>query len=286
MKILVTGANGYIGSHVVDLLISKGHEVVACDINTNHINPQAQVIKYNVFDCSETDDAYSLLGKPDVCIHFAWRDGFVHNSPNHIVDLPMHYEFLRKLIEGGVKHLAVMGSMHEIGFFEGSINEATPCNPQSLYGISKNALRRALELLVNDSGCVFQWLRGFYIVGNTEDGSSIFSKIVRSAHEGREKFPFTMGLNQFDFLDYDIFCKYVADSVEQTEISGIINICSGRPERLADRVEQFIRDNGFKIKLEYGAFPDRPYDSKAIWGDDFKIRMIERIRNGVAEEKE
>ena len=91
-----------------------------------------------------------------------------------------------------------------------------------------------------------------------------------------------MGLNQFDFLDYDEFCKQVADTVSQTEINGIINICFGRPEKLADRVERFIKENHYDIKLNYGAFPDRPYDSKAIWGDDFKINLIEKV---VSEEK-
>lgn len=133
-----------------------------------------------------------------------------------------------------------------------------------------------MELKCKEKGCGFQWLRGFYIVGNTEDGCSIFSKIVQASHRGQTEFPFTMGLNQFDFLDYETFCKYVAHVVEQDEINGIINISAGRPEKLADRVERFITENRFGIKLNYGAFPDRPYDSKAIWGDDLKIRMIEK----------
>ena len=107
---------------------------------------------------------------------------------------------------------------------------------------------------------------------------SIFSKIVQAVNKGQKEFPFTMGLNQFDFLDYDVFCKQVADTVEQKEVNGVINICCGRPEKLADRVERFIKDNHFNIKLNYGSFPDRPYDSKAIWGDDFKIKIIEKLK--------
>ena len=76
------------------------------------------------------------------------------------------------------------------------------------------------------------------------------------------------------FIDYDEFARQVAATVEQNEINGIINICHGRPEKLSDRVERFIRENGFKIKLDYGKFPDRPYDSKAVWGDDSKIKSI------------
>ena len=273
MKILVTGANGYLGKGVVKQLLDDGAEVVATDLNTNLIDKRADIKCTDLYDI---EYPYRYFGFPDVLLHMAWRDGFIHNSENHINDLPKHSKFINAMMEGGVKRVAVMGSMHEIGFFEGSINESTPCNPQSLYGISKNALRRLVQLKCRENGCVSQWLRGFYIVGNTSDGSSVFSKIVQASRSGQSEFPFTMGLNQFDFLDYDQFCKYVADTVEQDEIDGIINICSGRPEKLSDRVERFIRENGFNITLNYGAFPDRPYDSKAIWGNDFKIRMIEK----------
>ena len=275
MKVLVTGANGYLGKGVVKQLLNDGMEVTATDFNDQFIDIRAKVMKADLFDLK---DPYEYFYQPDVLLHMAWRDGFVHESLNHIYDLPNHMQFISKMIQSGVKQVAVMGSMHEIGFYEGSINENTPCNPLSLYGISKNALRRIVELECRRKGCFFQWLRGFYIIGNTEDGSSIFSKIVQASNKGQTEFPFTMGLNQFEFLDYDIFCKKVCDTIEQSDVGGIINVCSGRPEKLADRVERFIKDNGFNITLKYGAFPDRPYDSKAIWGDDFKIRMIEKMK--------
>lgn len=60
----------------------------------------------------------------------------------------------------------------------------------------------------------------------------------------------------------------------QDEVNGIINCCSGQPMSLGDKVEQFIQEHGFKIKLDYGAFPDRPYDSPAVWGDAEKIHKI------------
>lgn len=55
----------------------------------------------------------------------------------------------------------------------------------------------------------FLWLRGYYIVGNSLYGSSIFSKITVAESEGRLEFPFTMGENQFDFIDYEDFCEQV-----------------------------------------------------------------------------
>ena len=271
MKILVTGANGYVGQGVVDALIKRGAQVVATDFACDHVNPAAELKPSNLF---ELEDPFTFFGEPDCVLHLAWRDGFKHASINHMNDLPNHYAFLEKLAKSGIKQMVVMGSMHEVGFFEGSINESSPCHPQSLYGIAKNALRHSVELLQKEHGFVYQWLRGYYIVGNTKMGCSIFSKIAQAAEAGEKHFPFTSGENQFDFIDYDVFCDQIAAACLQTEITGIINCCSGRPMRLSERVEQFIKENNYDIILDYGKFPDRPYDSKAVWGDNNKIQKI------------
>lgn len=271
MKVLVTGANGYMGTGIVKQLLDDGIEVIATDFKLDKVDSRAVKIEEDIF---QDDNPFDNLGKPDVLLHLAWRDGFKHNSINHINDFPQHYAFIKKFIDRKIKKICCMGSMHEIGFYEGSINENTPTNPQSLYGISKNALRQAIEVDTKENDILFQWIRGFYIVGNAKSGCSIFSKLAQAASEGKEYFPFTLGENQYDFLDYNDFCYQVAKVTEQDEINGIINCCSGKPVTLANRVERFIKENGYNIKLQYGAFPDRPYDSKAVWGDDQKIRKI------------
>jgi dTDP-6-deoxy-L-talose 4-dehydrogenase (NAD+) len=273
MKILVTGANGYLGRGVVKELCSMGHSVVAADSSTDHVCPEAERYQCDLFG---VENPYDFFGQPDVLLHMAWRDGFVHNSPAHIQDFAKHYAFLENMMRSGVRKVAVMGTMHEIGFFEGSVDENTPCNPMSLYGISKDALRKSVQLLAGQTGAAYQWLRAFYIVSSQTNGGSIFSKLAAAAQKGQTEFPYTTGQNQYDFLDYDDFCGQVAAAVAQDRIDGVINICSGRPEKLSDRVERFIKESGFSIKLQYGAFPDRPYDSKAIWGNDAKIRQILR----------
>ena len=271
MKILVTGANGYLGTGIVEAILNSGNEVIAADFQVNHIDDRAEKRTCDLF---EIENPYEYFGKPDALLHLAWRDGFVHYSNAHIEDLPKHYAFIKSIAEAGCKHIAAMGSMHEVGFFEGPINENTPCHPTTPYGIGKNALRELTEMVCKQNNCVFQWMRGFYIVGNSKYGSSIFSKITAAVEAGEKEFPFTLGQNKYDFIDYPEFCAQVAAVVGQNREQGIINICSGRPEKLADRVERFIKENNYDIKLQYGAFPDRPYDSKAIWGDSKKIEKI------------
>ena len=271
MKVLVTGANGYLGQGIVRHLLDNNAEVIATDFQIDHIDKRAKRISCDLFS---VDDPFGFFDSPEILLHLAWKDGFVHYSDAHITELPNHYSFLKKCAESEMKKIVVMGSMHEIGFHEGSITENTPCNPTTPYGIGKNSLRMLTKMLCEQKEKQFQWLRGYYIVGNSQYGSSIFSKITTAEKEGKNEFPFTMGQNQFDFIDYDEFCEQVARAVTQNEVLGIINICSGHPEKLADRVERFIKENGYKIKLKYGAFPDRPYDSKAVWGDGKKIQAI------------
>ena len=271
MKILVTGANGYLGQGIVKCLLDKSLDVVATDFDVKFVDKRATCISGNIF---EIDNPYEFFGKPDAVLHLAWKDGFVHYSDSHMTELSNHYLFLKKMITSGIEKVAVMGSVHEIGFYEGSVDENTPCWPTTPYGISKNALREVTKMLAQQNQVSFQWLRGYYIVGHSEFGSSIFSKITAAEKEGKKEFPFTLGQNQFDFIDYEAFCEQVASAVSQDKVNGIINICSGYPEKLADRVERFIDENNYRIKLKYGAFPDRPYDSKAIWGNNKKIIEI------------
>ena len=110
-KILVTGANGYLGSHVVDFLVKNKYDVYCVDLFDTHIPPEVHFIKKNILeDCNNS--IYDELGKPDVLIHLAWRKGFLHNAVEHLSDLSSHFNFLRNMLEGGLKNLTVMGSMH------------------------------------------------------------------------------------------------------------------------------------------------------------------------------
>lgn len=274
-SILVTGAFGYIGSHVVRALAQEaGVTLYALDTQIDN-DCKLSNVNYIVGSFADANSwLHSLPCVPDVCLHLAWRNGFSHNHPSHMIDLSSHFAFLKLLMDEGVPHIAVMGSMHEVGYWEGPITDGTPCAPQSLYGVAKNSLREAFLLLANEMNVKAQWLRGFYITGDDFGSQSVFGKLLRADAAGRETFPFTSGKNKYDFLDVKELAKQIVASILQDDVLGIINCCSGTPMSLGERMERFIADNHLRISLEYGAYPDRLYDSPGVWGDNTKILQI------------
>lgn len=272
MKVVVTGAAGYIGRHVVKELLSQGHTVIAVDLSHKDIDDRAIMSNVDIF--SGQKDVFQQLDCPDVVIHMAWKDGFIHNSDEHMKNLSSHFIFLSNLIQAGCKNIAVMGTMHEVGYWEGKIDENTPCNPLSQYGIAKNALRQALLLSANDKDVNIFWLRAYYILGDDRRNSSIFTKILAAAEDGKKEFPFTTGKTKYDFVDVKTLAKMIAKTSTQDKYTGIINVCTGKPISLAERVETFIKDNNLDIQLMYGMFPDRPYDSPIVYGDSTIIEKI------------
>lgn len=61
MKILVTGANGYIGLHIVKTLLDKGIQVIACDLNTDEVDKRAERKNIDLFTLPDTN-IYTFLG--------------------------------------------------------------------------------------------------------------------------------------------------------------------------------------------------------------------------------
>jgi dTDP-6-deoxy-L-talose 4-dehydrogenase (NAD+) len=271
-RVVVTGAAGYLGPHVVTALADRGHDVVAVvrPGSTAALDLRATRLEADIlaadFDVRVWGDAQSL-------VHLAWKDGFVHNSPAHMDQLSAHYRLLTSAADAGCTRIVALGTMHEIGYWEGAIDADTPTNPKSLYGVAKDALRRALPLGLPDTTSL-AWARAYYIYGDDRRSNSIFRKLLEAADDGKALFPFTSGKNLFDFIRVEELGRQLAALTDATDVTGVVNCCTGEPVSLADQVERFIAENDLPIALQYGAFPDRPYDSPGVWGDAGTIREV------------
>jgi dTDP-6-deoxy-L-talose 4-dehydrogenase (NAD+) len=272
---VITGAGGYVGRHVVRAVADLGYRPLALvrAQRPGDLDPRASVVEADVlatgFELADVVDP----GDVAAVIHLAWQDGFVHNAPSHMKNLSAHFRFLEKATEQGVPRIAALGTMHEVGYWEGAITADSPTNPLTLYGIAKDALRRACTQALAPK-TELAWLRAYYILGDDRRNRSIFAKLLEAADRGEREFPFTSGKTLYDFIDVGELGRQIAVAATTTGVTGVINVASGRPESLASRVERFIADERLDITLQYGAFPDRPYDSPGIWGDAERITTL------------
>jgi dTDP-6-deoxy-L-talose 4-dehydrogenase (NAD+) len=264
-RVVVTGAGGYLGPHVVKALIDRGNEVLAVVRPGSSAATDPRAVRCEADFLSPQFDV-STWGSPAAIVHLAWEDGFTHNSPAHLGQLSAHYRLLTAAAAAGCPRIVALGTMHEVGYWEGAIDAATPTNPLSLYGVAKDSLRRALPLAFPQETSL-AWARAYYIYGDDRRSNSIFRKLLEAADAGKTTFPFTSGKNRYDFIRVEELGRQIATLTEATDVVGTLNCCTGVPVSLADKVEEFIRENNLPISLEYGAFPDRPYDSPGVWGD-------------------
>lgn len=275
-NILVTGANGYIGSHIVSLLLKKNYQdkIIAVDFEHNHIPGGAICLKYDILKNADNTTLYDDLQRPDTVLHLAWQDGFNHNAESHMKCLSSHFVFIKNLIDNGAKHISIAGSFREYGKCCGKVSEEHACSADTFYSLAKLTLKQAIELYIKNKNICFQWLRFFTPYGNDKLNNSILSKILKWDEEGKDTFPFTDGSEQYDYIHIDELSRQVVAVINQRLFDGAINICSGKPTSLKEIVENFISQNALKIKPDYGAFPCRSYDSPIIYGDNTKINRI------------
>ncbi|MFB9953207.1 NAD-dependent epimerase/dehydratase family protein [Rhizobium puerariae] len=269
MKYLVTGGEGYVGRHVVKWLVANGNDVIVATRRDQSSIPGAKVIKLDILQ--STPAIYDASGRPDVLIDLAWEDGFKHASPKHLGNLSKHIEFIHNMLEGGLRHVVGLGTMHEIGYHVGPIDEFTPTFPMNAYGIAKDHLRRVQDLYCKQFEAVNQWIRCFYIYGEDELNNSIFTKLLEAEKNGHAEFSLNSGELLYDFIDVAELGAQIGSVASQREVTGVINCCSGDPTSLKSMVLRFVEDRNMQIKLNWGGFPLRTYDSRAVWGDRKKL---------------
>ncbi len=273
MKVLVTGASGYIGPWVVKALLDNGHEVVAIGSNESRIDNRATKYSIDIFDEKNNSLINDMMSKSDAIVHLAWKDGFKHNSDAHRDNLSNHCRFIDMAIQNKVRNLGVIGTMHEVGYHEGGIDEQTVCRPTNPYGWAKNSLREYALLKTKGTNTNLQWMRCYYIYGDDENSKSVFGKVLQAARNGQKTFPFVTGEKKYDFIHVRDLGKQIA-GVVVSDMSGILNCCSGKAVSLREQMEKFIKENNLTIKLEIGKFPDRPSDSPITYGQPIQ-RILE-----------
>ena len=279
MKILVTGATGFLGANLISWLVKNtNHEIIASSRNLKKSRNFDWIteVKFVEFDMENAKNADILnFYSPDILVHYAWTNYREINSPHHILEnLPNSFDFVRTLVKQGIKNIVVIGSGFEYGMINGSLNENINTNPVSFYAIAKDTLRKTLNIYLENKGVIYKWIRVFNVFGDGIHPKSLFGLLENAIKNGKKSFPMSGGEQIRDYIEVGKLSEYTGKIILQNKINGIINCCSGSPITVKKLTKNIISKKKSDIKMDLGIYPYSPIEPMEYWGDTEKLKMI------------
>jgi nucleoside-diphosphate-sugar epimerase len=280
MKILVTGATGFIGRHVITELLKNDYlEIIATSLNQQKAKtfdwyPRVQYIPCDLRQPNA--DVYNLFNQPDILIHLAWQGLPNYQERYHFEEnLPANYAFLKNMVAGGLKQLTVTGTCFEYGLQNGCLGEETLPRPVTNYALAKDTLRKFIEALLIDYPAVtFAWLRLFYMFGPGQNPKSLFGQLEQARLNQKPMFNMSGGEQLRDYLPIERMAGYIAQLGLSADASGIINVCSGQPVSIRNLVEKWLENKEATLKLNLGYYPYPSHEPMAFWGNNQKLSAL------------
>ena len=231
MKVLLTGATGYIGGAFARHALRSGWEIGGLVLPGETIPPDlAAHPGFQAFRGTLQEVPWSAIEafQPSACIHAAWitTPGVYLESPENYQFLQHSLSFLHHARRVGIQHLVVLGTCIEYAITEERLREdATPIQPTTTYARCKNELRLALEAQAAEDPFTLCWGRVFYPYGPGEHPSRLCSSLIQKLHRDEAihlKTPHST-------KDY-IFIEDLAEAlwtVTERKYSGTINLGTG-----------------------------------------------------------
>jgi nucleoside-diphosphate-sugar epimerase len=280
MKILVTGAAGFIGYHVIHELLQKGHAVIATDIDEQKARnkdwfPKVCFIEHIIGEEKANENLFDKMQQPDCLIHLAWAGLPNYKDLFHFEEnLPKQYFFLKNLIGQGLKDITVSGTCFEYGMKSGSLKEDMFPEPDNAYALAKNTLRLFLEELKKEKEFSLKWIRLFYLYGKGQNPKSILAQLDTALENNAPVFNMSGGEQVRDYLPAEKVAEYIVAVAAQDKITGIINCSSNEPITVKDLVQQHLKKRDKQIKLNSGYYPYPDFEPMEFWGDNSKLKQI------------
>ncbi len=244
-RVIVTGATGFVGQHLVPLLLKKGHDVVAVARDENKAKLFDWFNDVQFVSTNLSEGVKHLKISPETSlIHLAWPGLPNYRSTFHFEEnLPESYNFIKSAISEGITHVLVTGTCLEYGFYNGPIASNTKPCPNNPYGFAKNALRHQLEFLSKETPFCLQWARLFYMYGQGQNSKSILSLLDAAIDNGDTVFNMSGGEQLRDYLPIEAVAQQLSDLYD-VKAEGTFNICSGQPISIRRLVEERVQKRG------------------------------------------
>jgi nucleoside-diphosphate-sugar epimerase len=240
LKVLVTGASGYLGRHVLQRLQSRGADIVVLGRQQPQGFEHLPLIRCDLLQTHELLPLVQQAGATHL-LHLAWyaEHGLYWSSPLNLAWVDATLRLLQAFAQAGGRHVAMAGTCAEYDWASGHLCEdASPLAPHTLYGVAKDATRRLAQALIAAPGPAhglsLAWCHVFWPFGPGEAPRRVLPSLIE-VFAGRAA-PFGVNTSAYRGL------LPVADAAEAfvhlllSGADGRFNICSGEPVSMAQVV--------------------------------------------------
>lgn len=273
-KVIITGANGFVGRHCIDLLLRRGYEVHAVDQYPKALASGDAVQRHavNLLKPGETDALLSRI-RPSRLLHFAWytTPGKYWTSNYNYTWLKASLDMLESFHKYGGERAVFAGSCAEYDWHHDVfIENVTPTSPETPYGICKNALRMIMESFAENNKMSWAWGRMFFLYGPHENPNRLVPSVITSLLQGKVA-QCSDGELMRDFL----YVSDVADAfltLMDSDIQGPVNIASGVPVRIAQVVACVEKILSLRNMVAFGALQKRSNEPSQLIADTSRLR--------------
>lgn len=279
MKILITGANGFLGSNTIKHLLKLDHEILAFSKNSNNITELLNNINFikcdieNYFPYESTIIDFS----PDVVINFAWDGGNNYQDVNSFnqfyKNIPLSLSLLEIINKQNNKPKFIgLGSFAEYGIIESKAKEDQQENPINFYGLAKKQVKQITEIFCNQNDIEYNWVRPCYVYGPGDVSTRLIPSIINKILLNEDTV-----LNScetiIDYLYIDDFCLAIIELIQSSAPNGVYNICSSNEYILKDILISIQKNIANNTKIIFDKKLDRKFSSKYICGSNKKIKQ-------------
>ena len=284
-RVLVTGASGFIGSHLTRRLVDDGADVHALTSAVSSVYPTRLVDLRDdiVLHEGNLNDqgamrALARVVRPEYVFHLgaythvgkSWEriDECTQTNVAGTVNL------LRAIEDTGYRRLVFTGTSEIYGAIEVPFREDAAVDPGSPYAVSKYAAERFCRMLHRGRGWPIVLLRPFNAYGPAQSPDRVIPEVIVRALEGRE-LQMTSGTQtrEFNYV-VDLVDGFVRTALTPGIEGELLNLGCGEEIAVADLATKILALMGDPIEVKIGALPERPNEIPRMCSDSTKAREL------------